>query len=160
MRPWQLRRRASLRLRHDGFDLRRQTAQRSAATEFEDNASDDDQPDSPNLRMLHSEYKVLRSLQPCEHVVRLIGWHHGLVMEYVPMSVLSFMNHLITRQLSLSNTKRIRILTGALHALRFLHEERHLVHRDVKAERICWRPLRGARSAATWGCSATTASFR
>ncbi|RNE99421.1 putative Protein kinase domain [Trypanosoma rangeli] len=90
---------------------------------------------SLDLESLVYEYEVLRKFRMSSGVVRCLGWSGGIVMEYFPTNLLSFMNHLIIRETRMSLSQQKEVLIGLLSALKEVHT-RGYVHRDIKAENV------------------------
>jgi serine/threonine protein kinase len=91
--------------------------------------------DDEDFALVRREYELLESLPDCKHIVQVLGWRRGIVMEFMPHSLLSFMNHLTLRGRRISRKQRVDIITGVVTALHALHSMRR-VHRDVKAENV------------------------
>ena len=86
------------------------------------------------------EFNTLKSLKQKDtvsysSVVQTLGWRKGLLLEYMPHSLLSFMNQLLLRKQRLGSGQIAQALFGVAHALQECHE-RGIVHRDVKAENV------------------------
>ncbi|RNE98426.1 putative Protein kinase domain [Trypanosoma conorhini] len=90
---------------------------------------------SLDLDSLIYEYRVLRKFRLSLHVVRCLGWSGGIVMEYFPTNLLSFINHLIIRETRMSLSQQKEVLIGLLSALKEVHACGY-VHRDIKAENV------------------------
>ncbi|KEG09764.1 putative Protein kinase domain [Trypanosoma grayi] len=88
-----------------------------------------------DMDSLVREYEVLRKFRGSTHVVRCLGWSGGIVMEYFPTNLLSFMNHLIIREKRMSLSQQREVLLGVLAALKDVHTQGY-VHRDIKAENV------------------------
>ncbi|PWV11686.1 putative protein kinase [Trypanosoma cruzi] len=88
-----------------------------------------------DLGSLVHEYEVLRNFCVSSHVVRCLGWSGGIVMEYFPSNLLSFMNHLIICGNRMSLSQQKEVLIGLLLALKEVHDCGY-VHRDIKAENV------------------------
>lgn len=78
---------------------------------------------------------MLRQFRNCPYIVHTIGWSSGMLLELIPLSLLSFMNQLVTRKRRLSLFQVAKVLWGVLSALEVIHGC-GVVHRDVKAENI------------------------
>ena len=87
------------------------------------------------MTALQYEYNILRAFDGKCNVVQTFGWCRGILLEYVPFSLLSFMNGLIVRGRELSYLQQQTIMKGVLTALKGVHAAGY-VHRDVKAENV------------------------
>lgn len=85
---------------------------------------------------LQVEYQTLRLFEGVPHVVQSFGWYKGgILLEFYPLSLLSFMNMLLLRRSRLGQNQIRQVVVGICHTLVHVHAKR-LVHRDVKAENV------------------------
>jgi serine/threonine protein kinase len=91
--------------------------------------------DADDFQLIRKEFLLLQTLADSKHIVQVLGWRRGIVMEFMPHSLLSFVNQLVLRNRRVSRTQRVDIIVGVLSALQAVHARRH-VHRDVKAENV------------------------
>eukprot|EP00742_Colponemidia_sp_Colp-10_P021011 GILJ01024566.1.p1 GENE.GILJ01024566.1~~GILJ01024566.1.p1 ORF type:complete len:709 (-),score=81.22 GILJ01024566.1:93-2078(-) len=74
-------------------------------------------------------------------IVQCLGWSDGLLLEYVPFSLLGFMNSLLMRRMTLKRKQIKSVLLSLTKALRLVHSKGY-VHRDVKTENVLVFPER------------------
>ena len=74
-------------------------------------------------------------------IVQCLGWCDGLVLEYMPFSLLGFMNSLLLRRMALRGAQVREVLAAVTRALVLVHSK-GIVHRDVKTENVLLYPER------------------
>ena len=84
---------------------------------------------------LEHEYHMLCKFKSNPAIVTVFGWREGLLMEYVPYSLLSVINTLVIRKMVLSPKQQLKVLTAIASAMCDLHQKK-VVHRDIKSENI------------------------